>query len=420
MLDLAGIGVGPMNLSLAALAAPIADIRSGFFERHPEFRWHDGLLLESSDLTVHYLKDLVTLADPCSPYSFIAYLHQQGRLFQFISAHQGAVGRVSRQEYHQYFADVARRLPNIQFAQPIDSISYQGDYFLLNNRIAARNIALGIGRQPYIPDFCRPHLGERVVSALDYLHVKPDSKGKRVVVAGGGLSAAELVHHLLHDANLEPSELIWICPRTILWPQDDAPFSNEMYAPRYVEFFYGLPAWRREEILNEIKSTGDGISSSKIDSIYRRAYDLKYIYGRDVLKLRLSRRMVDLEAGTDRLELVIRDENTNSHHQLSADLLLLATGFKDSFPVILNDLRDRLSWNGNFTVRDDYSIAWDGAADNRIFVHNAARHSHGIADPYLSLVAWRSAVMLNSLMGRAYFNTSTNESMIDWPKHGSS
>jgi len=53
-------------------------------------------------------------------------------------------------------------------------------------------------------------------------------------------------------------------------------------------------------------------------------------------------------------------------------------------------------------------------------VHNAARHSHGIADPYLSLVAWRSAVMLNSLMGRAYFNTSTNESMIDWPKHGSS
>ncbi|MGU4703679.1 SidA/IucD/PvdA family monooxygenase, partial [Burkholderia cepacia] len=43
--DVLGIGVGPFNLSLAALLAPLNGLRSLFVERRPEFRWHPGLML---------------------------------------------------------------------------------------------------------------------------------------------------------------------------------------------------------------------------------------------------------------------------------------------------------------------------------------------------------------------------------------
>ncbi|WP_256967364.1 lysine N(6)-hydroxylase/L-ornithine N(5)-oxygenase family protein, partial [Streptomyces caniscabiei] len=38
--DLVGIGIGPANLSLAALAHPLAELDAVFYERRPGFDWH--------------------------------------------------------------------------------------------------------------------------------------------------------------------------------------------------------------------------------------------------------------------------------------------------------------------------------------------------------------------------------------------
>lgn len=43
--DIAGIGIGPANLSLAALAQPNPGIKSVFFERNSEFQWHAGMMV---------------------------------------------------------------------------------------------------------------------------------------------------------------------------------------------------------------------------------------------------------------------------------------------------------------------------------------------------------------------------------------
>jgi lysine N6-hydroxylase len=40
-----------------------------------------------------------------------------------------------------------------------------------------------------------------------------------------------------------------------------------------------------------------------------------------------------------------------------------------------------------------------------VYVQNGALRSHGVADPNLSLSAWRSAVILNSATGRQVFKT---------------
>jgi lysine N6-hydroxylase len=41
-------------------------------------------------------------------------------------------------------------------------------------------------------------------------------------------------------------------------------------------------------------------------------------------------------------------------------------------------------------------------------------HTHGIAEPQLSLMAWRSARIINSLVGQAVFDTESGQGMIDW------
>ena len=42
-LDLAGIGIGPSNLSLACLLESVPEVRSRFFERRDAFDWHPGM-----------------------------------------------------------------------------------------------------------------------------------------------------------------------------------------------------------------------------------------------------------------------------------------------------------------------------------------------------------------------------------------
>jgi lysine N6-hydroxylase len=38
--DLAGIGIGPFNLSVAAHLDAVPDVKARFFERRERFEWH--------------------------------------------------------------------------------------------------------------------------------------------------------------------------------------------------------------------------------------------------------------------------------------------------------------------------------------------------------------------------------------------
>ena len=81
--DLIGVGVGPFNLGLACLAEPIDDLDAVFLEARDTFSWHPGMLLDDATLQVPFMADLVTLADPTSPYSYLNFLKDIGRLYPF-------------------------------------------------------------------------------------------------------------------------------------------------------------------------------------------------------------------------------------------------------------------------------------------------------------------------------------------------
>ena len=98
-LDVAGIGVGPFNLSLAALMVPQAQLNSCFFERRPRFDWHAGMMLPGTYMQTSYLKDMVTPVDPASRYGFLNYLVDKGRFYRFINAEYTNVRRVEYADY---------------------------------------------------------------------------------------------------------------------------------------------------------------------------------------------------------------------------------------------------------------------------------------------------------------------------------
>lgn len=81
--DFVGIGLGPFNLGLACLTEPIDALDGVFLESKPDFEWHAGMFLDGAHLQTPFMSDLVTLADPTSPYSFLNYLKEKGRLYSF-------------------------------------------------------------------------------------------------------------------------------------------------------------------------------------------------------------------------------------------------------------------------------------------------------------------------------------------------
>src|ERR1051325_8378699 len=121
VVDAVGVGIGPFNLSVAALAEPLIGLRTRFFDRKKEFRWHPGLLFPEATIQVSFLKDLVTLVDPKNPYSFLSFLSEHKRLYRFIIAN---FPRVTRTEFEQYFQWVCGSLPNLEFGCGVEAISY--------------------------------------------------------------------------------------------------------------------------------------------------------------------------------------------------------------------------------------------------------------------------------------------------------
>ena len=85
--DVIGIGFGPANLALGVALEETADgadgreLRRLFLECKPKAVWHPGMLIEDSLIQISVLKDLATIRNPQSRFTFLNYLKIKGRLF---------------------------------------------------------------------------------------------------------------------------------------------------------------------------------------------------------------------------------------------------------------------------------------------------------------------------------------------------
>lgn len=417
-LDLVGIGVGPSNLSLAALADPVPGLRAAFLETRPTFRWHPGLLDSDALMQTSYLKDLVTPVDPTSRYSFLSFLRQTGRLYRFIVA---APPHVSRVEFEQYYRWVAHQLPGVRFGAHAESIDLEDGCLAVRTpeeTLYTRSVVLATGLTPNVPDCARPLLSDDVLHTSDYDLFAPHVAGRRVLIVGGGQSGAELFLRLLCAGAAAPRVVTWLSSRPNFLPLDDTPFTNEHFFPNYVEHFRDLPSAKRQEALDHQRLASDGIDAGTLARLYRRLYATDFLEETGLsYRLLPGHRLCRLTRQSGALEALA--ERDGGHELVQADVVVLCTGYDYASPACMAPLADRISiGDDGYRVGADFSIDWDGPPDRRIYVQNAARHSHGIADPNLSLSAWRSAVILNSVCGRPVYDVAECSATIAWPTRG--
>ncbi|QXH33688.1 lysine N(6)-hydroxylase/L-ornithine N(5)-oxygenase family protein [Pseudomonas muyukensis] len=413
--DVIGLGIGPANLSLAALLEPCKQFSSMFFERRADFRWHEGMMHVNSSLTTSFLKDLVTLADPCSPYSFIAFLKKTERLYAFLNAR---FPTVRRKEFEQYMTWVCQSLSNLTFGTEVLRVTRDGGEWLVTHaKGVARtaNLVVGTGHRPSIPSCAQACLGPTVMHSSRFVTDAPPLAGKRVVVVGGGQSGAELVQMMLNlPAPVAPASLAWVSRRGNFLPMDDSPFVNEWFVPGYSDHFFALSAQQRQVALAQQHMASDGVVQPLLESIYRRLYEVTYIEGRkQFCRLLPGTTLQALRHADDGLALRL-DSVSGSRH-LQADLVLLATGSEFQMPAALQPLRFEMATRDGLPELDhDYAVKWARADHPRLFFQNAARHIRGIADPNLSLAAWRSGKIANRLLGQALYDVTTPPGLVEW------
>lgn len=410
-----GIGVGPANLSLASLLYGHPGVSNRFIERRHNFGWHDGQQIPGATLQVSTLKDLVTLSDPANAFSFLSYLHAHGRLYHFINAQFDAV---PRQEFRNYMEWASRRNQNIAFGEEVLSVDFDNIFVIrtTSGTVTADNVVVGVGNQPWVPSHARDALGASQFHVSDFVTRARDLGGKRVAVVGGGQSGAEAFLDLISrdDAEL-PRRVTWISRRPNFFPIDDSPFTNDYYMPSFSDYFFRLDRGVREAFTAKHVLTSDGISDATLREIYQRAYVRRFVEGSPDLFALYPNRAVTSVTGADGTgwELTIAHNDLDQSETVEVDVIVWATGFRPARMDFLAPIAHRLEREGDeYKIDESFAVHWDGPAEHNIFVQNAARQQRGLADPNLSLVAWRAQRILDRLRGVRTENQL--DSFIEW------
>lgn len=413
--DVIGIGIGPSNLGLAAMCNSVPQIKSLFFDKKDKFTWHPGVMFENSILQTHYLKDLITPVDPTSKFTFISYLHAQNRLFQFINRKSDSV---PRKEFELYYQWVCSQLTNLTFASPATKVEYDDHQFTVlanKKKYHAKNISCGVGHTPFIPSIFAKHLGENVFHGIFYKNKlsNVDITGKNIVIIGGGQSGAELFYDLIcKDAHNTPAKVTWISNRLNFQPVEDASFNREIFTPYYNDYFYSLPEFSQEMLLKKLQLSGNGIDPDLLDNLYRKLYDLKYLFNSTmVLDLLPAHRVTAMSKANQQYQLEVTNKLSGTTSVVTADMVICATGFKFEIPSCLQAL---ITSHDLKNLAKDYSITLNNSTEHKIYIQNGAKHTHGLADPYLSTSAWRNATIMNSILKSDYYDNKLNVPLFSW------
>jgi lysine N6-hydroxylase len=404
--DLAGVGIGPFNLSLAALAAPVDGLDAVFFERAPEFRWHPGLMIDGTTVQVPFLADLVSLVEPASPLSFLSYLKDRGRLFPFYFAERF---HVPRTEYDDYCRWASRRLPACRFGHEVSAIEWStvDDAFALQvppaGRVLARNVVLGVGTAPTIPAPLRRLSG--VVHSGDYLPARPGLlAAPDVTVLGSGQSGAEVFLDLLRRR--ATGDLRWLARTPAFAPMEYSKLGLEQFTPDYVRFFHGLDEQVRDRLGPAQWQLYKGISAETIGEIYDELYERTVGGGWPGVTLTPGVEVTGARQRDNRIELTLRHIHQGGTATVLTDAVVCATGYAErDLGGLLGPLAGRLRRDdaGRLVVGADYRLALDPPVSGSLFVQNAERHTHGVGAPDLGLAAWRSATILNEMCGEPVY-----------------
>jgi L-ornithine N5-oxygenase len=244
VLDLVCVGFGPASVAIAV--ALHDDIEAGklaqvpkvlFLEKQPEFAWHAGMLLPGAKMQISFIKDLASLRDPRSNFTFINYLHKNNRLIDFINLSTFLPARAEYEDYlrwcARHFDDVVRYQTEVVSVAPVQEDTFVKSFAVTYRNVKtgaltthrARNVVVAVGGQASIPQLF-PARHPRVIHSSQYAQLVPKilsdrSASYQVAVVGAGQSAAEIFNNV---QGLYPnSKTAMIMRSEFMKPSDDSP-----------------------------------------------------------------------------------------------------------------------------------------------------------------------------------------------------
>ncbi|GAB3278599.1 lysine N(6)-hydroxylase/L-ornithine N(5)-oxygenase family protein [Parasphingorhabdus pacifica] len=426
--DLVGVGIGPFNLSAAALADQVPDLSVAFLDESPTFSWHPGLLIEGTTLQVPFLADLVTLVEPASPWSFLSYLKEHGRLFPFYFQENF---HISRREYSHYCGWVADSLPSCRFGKRVVSVSWDeaDDVFqvvsedvqtAVRESLTARNVVLGVGTAPSAPEPLRHLLGKEVFHSASYLdNVDSLRDAEDITVIGSGQSGAEVLLDLLRSQEENGWRLRWLTRSRAFAPMEYSKIGLEHFTPEYTEYFRTLDQDTRDRVIREQWQLYKASSADTLAQIHDVLYERGLGGHRPDVTMMPNVAVTDAHRDSGGIELACHHVEQDRAFDVTTDRVVLATGYTTGRPACLDPLAELIEWDDHerYRVDDDYRVTTDPTVSGGLYVQNAETHTHGVGSPDLGLGAHRAARILNSIADRQAFSLQSHSAFTTFGVH---
>ncbi|WP_053848873.1 lysine N(6)-hydroxylase/L-ornithine N(5)-oxygenase family protein [Streptomyces sp. NRRL B-24085] len=400
--DFVGIGLGPFNLGLACLTEPIAELDGIFLESKPDFEWHAGMFLDGAHLQTPFMSDLVTLADPTSPYSFLNYLKEKGRLYSFYIRENFYPLRV---EYDDYCRWAAGKLSCVRFGTRVTEVRHEDELYVVTtsdgDTFRARHLVLGTGTPPYVPEACQGLGGDFIHNSRYMQHRSELVKKESITLVGSGQSAAEIYYDLLSEIDVHGYRLNWVTRSPRFFPLEYTKLTLEMTSPEYIDYYRELPEATRYRLTAEQKGLFKGIDGDLINEIFDLLYQ-KNLGGPVPTRLLTNSSLTGARYENGTYTLAFRQEEQEKDFEIESQGLVLATGYKYAEPEFLAPVKDRLVYDsqGNFDVSRTYAIDVTGRG---VFLQNAGVHTHSITSPDLGMGAYRNSCIIRELLGTEYY-----------------
>lgn len=399
--DLIGIGFGPSNLALAIALneKPQKErpLNTLFLERQPVFAWHKHMMLEDTRMQISFLKDLVSLRNPKSHFTFVNYLHQKQRLQDFINL---KTFYPSRYEFNDYLNWAASHFEDhCRYGEEVVSITPEktGDEVSVlrvhsinsdgtpHERLT-RNLVVSIGGAPHIPEaFLSLKADARVFHSSSYLQdIRYRSNIRNVAIIGSGQSAAEIFMDLQKHPD-SPNVDIIMRGHT-LRVSDNSPFVNEIFNSDFVDFVYHHPD-KSQALIKEFWHTNYSAPDVELaEKMFEIFYNqkIKSQYKHRFLK---SHTVTSAQAHAEGVCINTYDMVGNSTQGHTYDAVILATGYmRNQHETLLAPL---LPYLGDLRADRQYRL---GSTENfkpAVFLQGACEDTHGLSDTLLSVISTR-------------------------------
>jgi L-ornithine N5-oxygenase len=243
-----------------------------------------------------------------------------------------------------------------------------------------------------------------------YLEYAPELARRpapRIAVIGGSQSAVELV---LDASRRFPTGTVTNIVRGFGYRQKDlSPFSGEVYYPQFVDYYFTASDESKRILDQQLRHTN--YSSADIDvvqALYARLYEQR-LDDSEQIRLMRNTEVVHCDPAPEGVRLTMRERHLGTVGEVTADAVVLATGFVDLtdergelfLPPLLTPVSAYVARtpSGRALIGRDYRLT---AAPDRplppIYLNGLCETTHGMGDAgSFSLLSLRGATIAESL-----------------------